>query len=227
MTERRINKIWDDKKKVEVVTTYLAVGKYSLVEAVTGVPKATIKAWKKSPWWVDLVHEIQAESDQQLDTKLQKIVDKSLDVVLDRIEHGDFVLNSKTGEITRIPSKLKDVHRVSVDLIDKRDLLRNRERVHVEVQAVDDYLKKLAAQFSEFVRKKLPKTFEGEVVEAVPLGFIIKEEANGELKAHAIHEEREEGLQTRGGALHEQTERNQEEGSTERSPQRDGSEVGA
>lgn len=166
---------WDDKKKVEVVTTYLAVGKYSLVEAITGVPKATIQQWKRAPWWSDLAHEIQTESDQELDSKLQKIVDKSLDVVLDRIEHGDFVLNSKTGEVTRVPTKLKDVHRVSVDLIDKRDLIRNRERVHVEVQAVDDYLKRLAAQFSEFVKKKLPKPIEGEAV--------------------AIHEERQEGLQ--------------------------------
>src|SRR5258708_6373077 len=161
---REVQHHWDDKKKVEVVTTYLAIGKYALVEAVTGVPKATIQAWKRSPWWADLAHEIQQESDQQLDTKLQKIVDKSLDVVLDRIENGDFVLNSKTGEVTRIPTKLKDVHRVSVDLIDKRDLIRNRERVHVEVQAVDDYLKRLATQFAEFVKKRIPKPIEGEVV---------------------------------------------------------------
>lgn len=153
---------WDDKKRVEAVTTWLAVGKLSLVEAITGVPKATIASWKRSPWWTELVHEIQNESDQELDSKLQKIVDKSLDVVFDRIENGDFVLNSKTGEVTRVPTKLKDVHRVSVDLIDKRDLIRNRERVKVEVLIVDDYLKKLAAQFSAFVRKQLPKTIEGE-----------------------------------------------------------------
>ena len=158
------NKHWDDKKKVEVVTTYLAVGKFPLVEAITGVPRATIKSWKQQPWWTDLVYEIQSESDQELDSKLQKIVDRSLEVVLDRIENGDFVLNSKTGEVTRVPSKLKDVHRVSVDLIDKRDLIKNRERVHVEVQAVDEYLKKLANQFAEFVKKKLPKTYEGETI---------------------------------------------------------------
>jgi len=165
---------WDDKKKVEAVTTWLAVGKIPLVEAVTGVPRATLRSWKTSPWWNELVHEIQNESDQELDSKLQKIVDKSLEVVLDRIEHGDFVLNSKTGEVTRIPTKLKDVHRVSVDLIDKRDLLRHRERVKVEVLVVDDYLQKLALQFANFVRKQLPKPIEGETI--------------------AIHEERQEGL---------------------------------
>jgi hypothetical protein len=185
-----VNNHWDDKKKVEVVTTWLAVGKLSLVEAVTGVPKATIVNWKREPWWPDLVNEIQNESDQELDTKLQKIVDKSLDVVLDRIEHGDFVLNSKTGEVSRIPTKLKDVHRVSVDLIDKRDLIRNRDRVKVEVLVVDDYLKKLANQFATFVKKQLPKTLEGEAV--------------------AIHEERQEGLQEGSSSLHVEAGRNQE-----------------
>lgn len=210
-----MNNHWDDKKKVEVVTTWLAVGKLSLTEAVTGVPKATIVNWKREPWWPDLVQEIQNESDQELDTKLQKIVDKSLDVVLDRIEHGDFVLNSKTGEVSRIPTKLKDVHRVSVDLIDKRDLIRNRERVKVEVLVVDDYLKKLALQFATFVKKQQTKPIENElnpqpIQEAIPLGFIIKEEANGELKAHAIHEERQEGLQEGSSSLHVEAGRNQE-----------------
>jgi len=175
----QISKHWDDKKKVEVVTTYLATGKYALVEAITGVPRATIQAWKRSPWWPDLVNEIQTESDQELDSKLQKIVDKSLDVVLDRIENGDFVLNSKTGEVTRIPTKLKDVHRVSVDLIDKRDLIRNRERVKVEVLVVEDYLKKLALQFANFVKKQLPQAIEGESL--------------------AVHEERPEDRQERPG----------------------------
>lgn len=168
------NQHWDDKKKIEVVTTYLAVGKYPLVEAITGVPRATIQTWKRQPWWTDLSHEIQNESDQELDSKLKGIVDKSLDVVLDRIENGDFVLNSKTGEVTRIPIKIRDAHKVSVELIDKRDLIRNRERVKIEVHAVDDYLKKLATQFAEFVKHKLPKTIEGD---------------------YAVHDERKEGLQ--------------------------------
>jgi len=185
-----MNNHWDDKKKVEVVTTWLAVGKLSLTEAITGVPKATIVNWKREPWWPDLVHEIQNETDQELDSKLQKIVDKSLDVVLDRIENGDFVLNSKTGEVTRIPTKLKDVHRVSVDLIDKRDLIRNRERVKVEVLVVEDYLKKLALQFANFVKKQLPKPIDSEAV-------VIQENSN------AIHEERQEGLQTGSSSLHE------------------------
>jgi hypothetical protein len=169
------NQHWDEKKKIEVVTTYLAVGKYPLVEAITGVPSATIQTWKRQPWWPELVHEIQNESDQELDSKLHNIVDKSLDVVLDRIENGDFVLNSKTGQVTRVPIKIRDAHKVSVELIDKRDLIRNRERVKVEVQAVDVYLKKIADQFAEFVKRKLPKTYEGEIV--------------------AIHEGRQEGLQ--------------------------------
>lgn len=202
--------MWDDKKKVDVVTTWLAVGKMPLVEALTGVPSNTLRAWKQQPWWGDLVREIQTESDQELDTKLATIVDKSLAVVLDRIENGDFVLNSKTGEVTRIPTKLKDVHRVSVDLIDKRDLIRKRpELLRVDVTTVDDYLKKLAAQFTEFVKRKLPKTLEGEAV--------------------AIHEEGPKdgqdgsGLPQGSGPVHQPSGSNQEAGPAERSPHGNGS----
>lgn len=199
---------WDEKKRVEVVTTYLAVGKLPLVEAITGVPKATIRQWKYQPWWEELVHEVQTESDQELSTKLSKIIDKSLDVVLDRIENGDFVLNSKTGAITRIPSKLRDVHRVSVDLVDKRDLIRNKkENVRVEVSTVDDYLKKLASQFAEFVKRKLPRTYEGEAV--------------------ALHDPRQERLSEGSGEIHIEAGRDKEEGRAEQSPSRDGSETGA
>lgn len=194
---------WDDKKKVEVVTTYLAVSKLPLVEAVTGVPVNTLRAWKYQPWWDELVSEIQREDDHELDAKLAKIVDKSLSVVLDRIENGDFILNSKTGEVTRIPLKAKDVHRVSIDMIDKRQLIRNRkENIKVEVSSVDDYLKKLAAQFTEFVKKQLPKTYEGESL--------------------AIHEGREEGLQEGSKVVHESSGRDQEERRTEQSPSRNG-----
>lgn len=202
--------MWDDKKKVEVVTSWLAVGKMPLVEALTGVPQNTLRAWKQQPWWGDLVREIQTESDQELDTKLAKIVDKSLDVVLDRIENGDFVLNSRTGEVTRIPVKVKDVHRVSVDLIDKRDLIRRRpELLRVDVASVDDYLKKLAAQFTEFVKRKLPKTLEGDAV--------------------AIHEEGPQNGEERqrlpegSGSVHQPSGSNQETGPAERSPHGNGS----
>jgi hypothetical protein len=166
---------WDDKKKVEVVTTYLALGKVPMVESVTGVPRATIRQWKLQPWWTELVSQIQEESSQELDTKLTRIIDKSLDTVNERIDNGEFILDSKTGTVKRVPVKLKDVHKVASDLLDKRDLVRGRPSQRGESTQTVDILVKLAQQFQSWVQKHEPRVIEGEVV--------------------AIHDQREEGLQ--------------------------------
>lgn len=143
---------YSDGKKTEVVTTWLALGKVPMVEAVTGVPRATIRQWKLQPWWKELVSQIQTESDQELDSKLSKIIERSLDAVNERIEGGEFVLDSRTGVVKRIPVKLKDVHRVAVDLLDKRDLLRIRPAQSAEKEVQQDVLKKLADQFTQWVQ---------------------------------------------------------------------------
>ena len=117
---------YTDAKKVEVVTTYLILGKAPLVEAATGVPRGTIRQWKTMPWWKVLEAQIHADEDQALDGRLSKIVDRTLDTVVDRIEHGDYILDSRSGTVKRVPVKMRDAHKVSIDLIDKRNLLRGK-----------------------------------------------------------------------------------------------------
>ncbi len=171
---------YDEKKKIEAVTTWLALGKIPMVAAVVDVSIPTLRAWRLQPWWKDLVEQIQNESDQELDTKLSKIIDKSLDAVVERIEGGEFILDSKTGKVLRIPVKLKDVHKVAVDLVDKRNLIRGKPTSRVEKTQSEDILLKLASQFADWVKINLkpePRIVEGEVL--------------------AIHGERSQGLQDR------------------------------
>lgn len=162
---------WSDRKKIEVVTTYLALGKAPMVEAVTGVPQQTIRIWKMQPWWKELEEEIRREENLELDSRLGKIVDKSLEVVMDRLENGDFTLNSKTGKVSRIPVKLRDATMASNALIDKRQLIRKNpiEKAQHQ-QQFEDRLLKLAEQFAEFAigKKKNEKVIEGEVIDAIP-----------------------------------------------------------
>ena len=114
-----------------------------------------------SPWWQEMVSMIQTESDQELDAKLQKRIDKALDVVMDRLENGDFQLNQRTGEITRMPVKLRDAGKVVTDLFDKRSLIRkNLNKPEVNAEAVADVLAKLASQFAEFANYKKTRIIE-------------------------------------------------------------------
>ena len=147
---------WSDAKKLEAVTTYLAIGKVPLVEAMTGIPRATLRQWKLQPWWKELELEITSEDDLELSGKLKKIVDRSLDAVVDRLQNGDFVYNSKTGKIDRTPVKLRDAHRVSVDLIDKYNLIRGKPTSRVEKVTIEDAMIKLANQFQEWAKSLKP-----------------------------------------------------------------------
>lgn len=171
-----MSNVWSDKKKYEVVTTWLALGKVPMVEGVTGVPKETIRQWKMQPWWAEMVTTIQTESNQELDSKLSAIIERSLDAVNERIENGEFKLDARTGKVLRVPVQLRDVHRVAVDLLDKRQLVRNLPLKEKQEQQNADILKKLADQFSDWVKlnMKQPKAIEGEVL--------------------AVYEERSEGL---------------------------------
>ena len=157
------SKHYTDAKKIEVVTTYLVLGKAPLVEAATGVPRGTIRQWKMQPWWKELESDIRVEEDQELDSKLSRIVDRTLDTVVDRIEHGDYILDSRSGTVKRVPVKMKDAHKVSVDLIDKRNLLRGKPTSRVEKITVEDTMLKLAEQFKEWAKLiKSEKVIEGD-----------------------------------------------------------------
>jgi hypothetical protein len=45
---------WSESKKLEAVTTYLAVGNSKMVEAITRIPAGTIRKWRTEGWWHEL-----------------------------------------------------------------------------------------------------------------------------------------------------------------------------
>jgi len=155
---------WSQQKKAETVTTYLALGNAPMTEAVTGVPRNTIRQWKMQDWWKELEIDIRNEEDAGLDVKLTKIVDKSLDAVMDRVENGDFIFNPKTAKFYRRPVHMKDVLKVATDVFDKRNLLRGKPTSRVEKHNITDNLANLAAEFAKFAKSR---TIEGEVLEEI------------------------------------------------------------
>lgn len=118
------------------------------------IPEQTLLGWKRTEWWNDCVKELQAQENITLNNKLKKLIDKSLDLVSDRLEKGDFFYDQKTGKVKRKPVVLKDVHKVAVDLIDKRDKLRTTENHVVAEENIMARLEKLNKSFEEFASKQ-------------------------------------------------------------------------
>lgn len=194
--------VWPLEKKIEVVTKYLVLGNLKLVAVDTGVDYSLVRAWKTQPWWKDLENEIRATQNIALDNKLSKIIERSMDATMDRLENGEIVLNNKTGELIRKPVAMKDAAKVATDFMTRQSIIRkdDSEKPQVSQQSVTDQLAALALEFAKWQIKDASKK------EAIDVE--IKEVGEED----AISEEWETGLQT-GTPVGEDLEAEPSEGS--------------
>jgi len=144
---------WADSQKIEAATTYLVTGNMRMVAHMLKIPEVTLYSWKKTEWWAEIIKEIKGQENLVLSNKLKKIVDKSLELVSDRLENGDFIYDQKAGKLVRKPMAAKDLHKIAVDMIDKQAVLENKESVTIAEENVASKLEKLAQQFEQFANK--------------------------------------------------------------------------
>lgn len=204
------NTTWSMEARIQAVSQYLVLGNMALVSATTGIPHQLLRGWKAQPWWKDVEAQVRSTENIQTDSKLSKIVDKSLDAVLDRIENGEFVYNQKTGQIIRKEASLRDITNASVAFLSKRELLRGNatDRKETTQVSVAEQLKELALEFAKWSDKK-PK------LETVIDITDVEEKDEDD----AVYEEGEwevsEGLPSGSGSLHLEASSEEEEGGAE------------
>lgn len=144
---------YGDSQKIEAVQMYLMIGSMPPVAAALKIDLNTLNKWRYTEWWRELTAQIKQEGRVQLNGRLQKIVSKSLDVIEDRLENGDFQYDPKTGEMVRKPINARDALRIGSDFIDKSVKLDSVTREEQNEQAVEDRLKTLADAFASFANK--------------------------------------------------------------------------
>ena len=199
-TEEGKHAWWSDKQKLEAVQSYLLFGAIATTARVLKIPEQTMRNWKNTSWWKEIEGELKAQDEMQLSARLKKVMEKSLDAVDERLENGDFVYDQKTGQMRRKPVNMRDAHKVSMDLIDKRTLLQNRNQPTASEEQMSDKLLKMMKQFADFATGKLEQN---NVVDVEFKETPIKE-------SDAIYEGREEGLQEGESPVQLQTGTNQE-----------------
>ena len=145
-----------DTQRIELVTTWLATGNLALTAATLGIPEVTARRWKAMPWFKQLVTDIRDQENLALDAKLSKVVNKSVDALLDRVENGDFQFDQRVGKFVRKPISARDASNVTRDMIDRRTLLQGqKEPVQNNERQMTERLLKLAEEFSKFSRMKV------------------------------------------------------------------------
>lgn len=162
---------YPEEKRLEVVALFAVVGDLVRIEELSGVPYHTIRAWRKQEWFHRLLEEIREENNETLDAKFTAIVQKSQDLVMDRLENGDYVL-LKDGTLARKPVAIKDLALVSAITVDKRQIIRNKP-TQITQSGDKATLEKLAETFISLAKdKRLPQPVDEkditDVVEIIP-----------------------------------------------------------
>lgn len=200
---------YSDKQKIELATSYLATGNLALSARVHGIPEITARSWRATAWWATLIEELKMQEKLQLSAKMKQLVEASQLIVAQRLETGDPILNQKTGEIIYKPVSMKDAHKVAVDLIDRKTILDKTTKEGPTEAKNEDKLEKLAEKFAEIATKTIEKKYN----KARTIDVLDVEEVR-----HAVHEEREEGLQNRVPEISFEAGTNQESYGTDDSP---------
>lgn len=156
-----VGKHWSAKDRVRAVSAWLVLGNMSRVEEQTGIPVGTLNYWKTLPWWFEQVERARQAEDQELDDKFTRIVRKTQEVIMDRLENGDFV-HDKEGVLVRKPVSLRDASLAGGISLDKRQTLRNVPVSEQNKVGMQERLQKLEMQFTKLVSRE-EKTIEGEV----------------------------------------------------------------
>ncbi len=147
---------FSDEAKIDVVKTYLALGgNLTLTAGATGMSRETLKDWKASGWWGRVSDELRKEERIDLSAKVKKILNKSMDLLLDRVEHGDFIYDQRKGELVRKPVKAIELHKITVDLMIQKETLDKSMESNVAPESHDDKLKNLAERFAELAMQSL------------------------------------------------------------------------
>lgn len=164
-TRQKKNPNWFSMdRKVEACTLYAVYGNVEEVERITKIPANHIRAWKQESWWIDLTRQIYVEQNENLGANINKILDKTLVHLSDRLENGDYLYDQKTGNFKRKPVDTKVLTMLFDNLAVQRRLNRGEPTSISKAIGVDERLKVLQDQFEKFSKSK---EIEGESVVVV------------------------------------------------------------
>lgn len=183
-------------EKTDAAKRWIVLGNMRLVSEVTGIPYNTLHDWRKQDWWSELINEVRNGQKAQRNTKMNTVIEDSIEVIHDRILNGDVILNNKTGELQRKPVNLRDVGNLTNQLLTRQMQMEElSDRMESRKETVQETLSMLAKEFTKWQRiQNKQNATDVEVIE------------------DAVHEEREAGLQEGSSSVHLET-RSQEEAS--------------
>lgn len=141
--------------KVDACTLYCIYGDFDKVSELTKVPSEKLRLWHQEPWWVEIQKQVYVEQNENLSSRINEVLDKSLSEIKDRLELGDVFYDRKTGEYKRKPVDTKTLAILFDNLTTKRQLVRGEPTSITSKVGINDRLNQLADAFEKFAKSRL------------------------------------------------------------------------
>jgi hypothetical protein len=142
-----------------------------------GIPEHTMRQWHIQAWWKDYEDDLKAQKNAKTTGQIIRLKDMSVEIVEDRLKNGDYFFDQRAGELIRRPvsaDTAASIMKISLEKHIQLEEVRLLEKKVESEEKIGDRLKKLGEDFKRFAKAK-------------------------EITTHAIHDEREEGLQKGAG----------------------------
>ena len=141
--------------KIDSCTLYCVYGDFEKVSELTKVPVHHLKAWHQEPWWVEIQKQVYVEQNENLSSRINHVLDKSLEEINDRLQDGDYFFDRKAGTLRRKPVDTKTLAILFDNLTTKRQLVRGEPTSINAKIGVEDRLAQLADSFEKFAKSRL------------------------------------------------------------------------
>jgi len=146
---------YPESTKLEAVKLWMVIGNLRQVAAAMDLNFTTVRTWRYSEWWENMVQEIRSEDHIKLSNKLKKVAQKAIEVMGDRLENGDYIYDQKTGSIIRKEVNLRDATLAFNSIHDRELKLEAKPQDEAQQKAIVDRLAALASKFEEIANKRV------------------------------------------------------------------------
>jgi hypothetical protein len=143
-----------EETKIECATLWAVTRDIEKVHQIAKVPRHAIKRWMQEPWWDNVVSRVRKEQNELLDIKLTEVIGTAVEVISDRLKHGEVFVDRKTKEEYRVPVKVKNASLALEVTFKERQLVRGEATNRTESITQDQKLSQLKDQFEKLARSK-------------------------------------------------------------------------
>jgi hypothetical protein len=137
-----------------IAKTYYYNPDWKSVALLTGHTADFLLTFSRTLKFHDLIAKIRQELDAKEQADETKIVETALTEIHDRLQHGDDILDSKTGKVIKIKPKAKELASILKTVHNVRQITRGEATSRSETISQADKLNKVAEQFARFAASR-------------------------------------------------------------------------